>query len=230
MEISMDISIPMQTRMKEDSSMIDLSLDYHAHILPGCDHGSSSVDMSLKQINMAKEAGVQTICATPHFYPHKESVSSFIERRRQTADNLLSQAPEDAPHILLGAEVLICDGMERLGGLDELCLEGTNELLLEMPFYRWTDQVWDTLYCLNDLREIQIVIAHADRYPPENIRQLISEGIPLQLNVECLCKPLHRKRYLEWIKNGCVYYLGSDIHEYGTGYRDFEKCRKLLSR
>ena len=67
----MDISIPMQTRMKEDSSMIDLSLDYHAHILPGCDHGSSSVDMSLKQMDMAKEAGIQTICATPHFYPHK---------------------------------------------------------------------------------------------------------------------------------------------------------------
>ena len=52
----MDISIPMQTRMKEDSSMIDLSLDYHAHILPGCDHGSSSVDMSLKQMDMAKRA------------------------------------------------------------------------------------------------------------------------------------------------------------------------------
>ena len=93
MEISMDISIPMQTRMKEDSSMIDLSLDYHAHILPGCDHGSSSVDMSLKQMDMAKEAGIQTICATPHFYPHKESVSSFIERRRQTADNLWTQIP-----------------------------------------------------------------------------------------------------------------------------------------
>ena len=42
MEISMDISIPMQTRMKEDSSMIDLSLDYHAHILPGCDHGAQT--------------------------------------------------------------------------------------------------------------------------------------------------------------------------------------------
>lgn len=227
---STDINTRIRSRMKEDSSMIDLSLDYHAHILPCCDHGSSSVAVSLKQLEMAKSAGVQTICATPHFYPHKESVASFTSRRRQTADNLLSQAPEDAPHILLGAEVLICDGMERLGGLDELCLEGTNELLLEMPFYRWTAQVWDTLYCLNDLREIQIVIAHADRYPPENIRQLISEGIPLQLNVECLCKPLHRKRYLEWIKNGCVYYIGSDIHEYGTGYRDFEKCRKLLSR
>ena len=139
----MDISIPMQTRMKEDSSMIDLSLDYHAHILPGCDHGSSSVDMSLKQMDMAKEAGIQTICATPHFYPHKESVSSFIERRRQTADNLWAQIPADAPRVLLGAEVLICDGMERLNGLRELCLEGTNELLLEMPFYRWPAPIWD---------------------------------------------------------------------------------------
>ena len=52
----MDTNIPTQTRMKEDSFMIDLSLDYHAHILPGCDHGSSSVAMSLKQINMAKAA------------------------------------------------------------------------------------------------------------------------------------------------------------------------------
>lgn len=212
------------------SSMIDLSLDYHAHILPGCDHGSSSVDMSLKQMDMAKEAGIQTICATPHFYPHKESVSSFIERRRQTADNLWTQIPADSPRVLLGAEVLICDGMERLNGLRELCLEGTNELLLEMPFYRWPAPIWDTLYRLNDLRDIQIVIAHADRYPPEDIHQLISEGIPLQLNAECLRKHLHRKRYLEWIQKGYVSYLGSDIHEFGPGYHDFEKCRKLLCR
>ena len=96
--------------------------------------------------------------------------------------------------------MLICDGMERLNGLCELCLEGTNELLLEMPFYRWPAPIWDTLYRLNDLRDIQIVIAHADRYPPEDIHQLISEGIPLQLNAECLRKHLHRKRYLEWIQ------------------------------
>ena len=115
------------------------------------------------EINMAKEAGVQTICATPHFYPHKESVSSFIERRRQTADILWAQIPTNAPRVLLGAEVLICDGMERLKAIHELCLEGTNELLLEMPFYRWPAPIWDTLYRLNDLRDIQIVIAHADR-------------------------------------------------------------------
>lgn len=97
---------------------------------------------------------------------------------------------------------MICDGMERLNGLRELCLEGTNELLLEMPFYRWPESIWDTLYRLNDLHEIRIVIAHADRYPPEAIHQLISEGIPLQLNAECLRKYSHRKRYLGWIQKG----------------------------
>ena len=216
--------------MKEDSTMLDLSLDYHAHILSGCDHGSSSVEMSLKQLEMAKAADIRTVCATPHFYPHKESVASFLARRKETADALLAQLPSDAPRILLGAEVLICDGMERLDGLRELCLEGTNELLLEMPFYRWPESIWDTLYRLNDLRDIQLVIAHADRYPPEDIRPLISEGIPLQLNVACLRKPLHRKRYLDWIQKGYVSYLGSDIHELGPGYHDFEKCRKLLCR
>lgn len=46
---------------------IDLSLDYHAHILPGCDHGSDSIETSLKQLGMASAVGIKTICATPHF-------------------------------------------------------------------------------------------------------------------------------------------------------------------
>ena len=226
----MNTGIRMRIPMKEARPMIDLSVDYHAHILPACDHGSSGVAMSLKQIDMAKAAGVGTICATPHFYPHKENVSSFLARRKQAADRLFAQLPQDAPRILLGAEALICDGMERLEGLRELCLAGTNELLLEMPFYHWPESIRDTLYRLHDLREIQIVIAHADRYPPEDIHPLISEGIPLQLNAECLRSPLHRKRYLDWIQKGYVSHLGSDIHELGPGYHNFERCRKLLCR
>ena len=53
---------------------MDITFDYHSHILPGCDHGSDGIKTSLKQIEMAKSVGIKTICATPHFYPHKESV------------------------------------------------------------------------------------------------------------------------------------------------------------
>ena len=216
--------------MKRTNSMIDLTLDYHAHILPGCDHGSDSVETSRKQLAMAAAAGVRTVCATPHFYPHKESIPSFLQRREASARLLRENLTADALQLLLGAEGLICDGMERLDGLSRLCRGETNELLLEMPFYQWSESIWDTLYALCERRDIEIVLAHAERYPPEAIEQLIRDNVALQLNSECLTRPLHRKRYLTWIKNGSVKYLGSDIHMLGNGYRDFEKCRRLLKK
>ena len=216
--------------MKRTNSMIDLTLDYHAHILPGCDHGSDSVETSRKQLAMAAAARVRTVCATPHFYPHKESIPSFLQRREASARLLRENLTADALQLQLGAEVLICDGMERLDGLSRLCRGETNELLLEMPFYQWSESIWDTLYALCERRDIEIVLAHAERYPPEAIEQLIRDNVALQLNSECLTRPLHRKRYLTWIKNGSVKYLGSDIHMLGDGYRAWEKCVKLLSK
>lgn len=207
---------------------LDLSLDYHSHILPGCDHGSDGLKTSLRQLEMAGAAGIKTICATPHFYPHRESVEAFLSRRAETAKLMLDNIPDGAPSVQLGAEVLICDGMEVLEGLPSLCREGTNELLLEMPFYEWSRGIWDTLYMLFERRDIQIILAHADRYPKDNIEQLIADGVPLQLNADCLTRPLKRKRYLSWIENGYVKYLGSDIHMLERGYADWGKCRKLL--
>lgn len=216
--------------MKRTNSKIDLTLDYHAHVLPGCDHGSDSVETSRKQLAMAAAARVRTVCATPHFYPHKESIPSFLQRREASARLLRENLTADAPQLQLGAEVLICDGMERLDGLPRLCRSETNELLLEMPFYQWPEAIWDTLYALCERRDIEIVLAHAERYPPEAIEQLIRDNVALQLNSECLTRPLHRKRYLTWIKNGSVKYLGSDIHMLGDGYRAWEKCVKLLGK
>lgn len=209
---------------------LDLSLDYHSHILPGCDHGSDGLGTSLRQLEMASAAGIKTICATSHFYPHRESIEAFLKRRTETAKQLLNNMPKDAPSVQLGAEVLICEGMEMLEGLSRLCREGTNELLIEMPFYDWPDSLWNTLYMLWERQDIRIVLAHADRYPKENIEQLIADGVPLQLNAECLTKPLKRRRYLSWIEKGFVKYLGSDIHMLGSGYSDWAKCRKILRK
>lgn len=68
--------------MRRTEGMIDLTLDYHAHVLPGCDHGSDGVETSRKQLAMAAVAGIRTVCATPHFYPHKESIPSFCSAGR----------------------------------------------------------------------------------------------------------------------------------------------------
>ena len=158
-------------------SDIDLTLDFHSHILPGCDHGSDSAKTSLKQIEMAKSAGIKTICATPHFYPHHENVDTFLKRRKQCFDCLKADLPADDPEIYLGAEVLICDRLDCMDGLEKLCLEGTNLLLLEMPFSSWSDSIWDTLYMLLERNDIHVVMAHVDRYPADNIESLIKDGV-----------------------------------------------------
>lgn len=69
--------------MKRSNGGIDLSLDYHAHVLPGCDHGSDRLETSLRQLDMAAAAGIRTSAQTPHFYPHKESAESFLRRREE---------------------------------------------------------------------------------------------------------------------------------------------------
>lgn len=215
--------------MNQHMKAINLKVDYHAHILPGCDHGSDCVETSLKQLGMARDAGIDTICATPHFYPNNESVHTFLDRRQRTYEELETEAA-DGPKVILGAEVLICDGMDRLDGLMELCLQGTNELLLEMPFYKWPANIWDTLFRLIEIDDLQIVIAHADRYPAADIEVLIDAGVPLQLNACALTRFFKRSRYLSWIDKRYVSYIGSDIHGLGDGYRDFAKCADVLKR
>lgn len=136
--------------MKRSNGTIDLSLDYHAHVLPSGDHGSDGLETSLRQLDMAAAAGIRTVCATPHFYPHRESVESFLRRRAECAQLLRAHLPEQVPQICLGAEVLICDGMERLDGLHRLCREGTNELLHRsvLERFRFREDVYHEDYAL----------------------------------------------------------------------------------
>ena len=216
--------------MDRSTKIPDRTLDYHAHILPGCDHGSDGLQTSLRQIALAKAAGIQTICATSHFYPHQESAASFLRRREACWSLLREQLSADDPVVELGAEVLICDGMERMDELSSLCRQGTNELLLELPFYTWQRSVWETIFALHEDASLRIVIAHGDRYPANDIERLIQEGIPIQLNAGCFRHPLKRKRYLAWIASGAVSYLGSDIHGTEVGYREWDMCRKFLDK
>lgn len=210
--------------------MIDTSFDYHAHILPGCDHGCDSLKTALWQVAAARDAGIGAVCATPHFYPHKESVESFLQRREAAFSELAAALAPDSPRIIPGAEVLICEGMERMPGLHRLCLSGTNELLLELPFYRIPTSIRRTLMLMLERDDVSIVIAHAERYPEEEVEMLMDEGVPLQVNVETLVGTKRKKSCLSWVGKGCVMYIGSDIHMRDPVYREWERAVKVIKK
>ena len=207
-------------------------IDFHAHILPGADHGSSGVDISLSQLKLASWNGVSRIVATPHFYPDRHSVESFVARREASHRALEEKTAErsDLPRVAIGAEVLICDGIERLPLLSELCIEGTDILLLELPFSVFELQFRDSVLRLIK-QGYRIVLAHADRYDPKDIELLLDAGAKIQLNATALSGFRVTPHIKKWLLQGDVVALGSDIHGLDAkAYKRFLKAQKRMQK
>ena len=197
-------------------------IDFHAHILPRCDHGSDGLETSLQQLKLAREAGVDVICATSHFYGHHSSVESFLEKRRRCYEELTAHAPENGPRVLLGAEVLAFEGIDRLPDLKELRLQGTKVLLLEMPFTRWSEGLLDSVEAISDDEDFQIVLAHVDRYDRKAVEQLFRlNRVKGQVNADNLKQRFGMRHLREWTREGLIVAVGSDIHGTETGYKDW---------
>ena len=70
--------------------------DFHSHILPGVDDGSSSLEQSLQMLRMEAEQGIRHVVATPHFYARYDAPETFLEKRSR-AEALLREAMEKNP-------------------------------------------------------------------------------------------------------------------------------------
>ena len=222
-----------QANSEKDSFINNLfSTDYHAHVLPGCDHGSKDVETSLAQLKMAAQAGVRTICATPHFYPQRENIDDFLKRRESCYNNLKNNLTADMPKVLRSAEVLMCERIDHFENIEELCLEGTNELLFEMPFYaEWPESLVDSVLNMQcERKDLTFIMAHADRYSISQVETFIREGIKLQLNIESLSHTFNSSHLKKWISQGLVVHIGSDIHQTDNTYRFWQKGKKVFIR
>lgn len=166
-------------------------IDFHTHILPGIDDGSRDMDMTIRMLEAERDQGVTHICATPHFYAHRRSVDFFLERRNralQEVREVLKDRP-DLPQITPGAEVLYFSGIEKAELLPELCLEGTDILLLEMPFDQWTGEMVKAVETIIKKRKLHVVLAHVERYlrfqkDKTAWEQILNMPLTLQLNAE----------------------------------------------
>lgn len=202
-------------------------IDFHAHILPGADHGSSSVEESLSQLRFALDYGIDRIVATPHFYPHAHTVDSFLETR-DNAYIALSEFNDTGVDVRLGAEVLICQGLENLPDLDKLFISGTNSLLLELPVSDFEKGYFDSVSKMTK-QGIDVILAHADRYPISTVEKMLCAGARLQLNASSLLGVFKRRELYALVADRKVIALGSDIHGRDKkSYIDFAKAIKKL--
>lgn len=141
-------------------------IDFHTHILPEIDDGSRNVEMSLNMLAAQREQQVDEIVATPHFYAQKDSVEEFLLRRQRSYEKLKTKMAETNldQKLHLAAEVYYFQGIGSAGMIPKLCVEGTQTLLLEMPFAQWDSAVYADVEKLVQRQKLKVVIAHIERY------------------------------------------------------------------
>lgn len=195
-------------------------IDFHTHILPGIDDGSRSTEESAGLLSLLRQQGVDTVVATPHFNADRITPREFF-RRRTAAQERLSAEDREAPRLLMGAEAAYFDGIGHSDIVEDLCIEGTRTLLLEMPFTQWTPRMLDEVENIQYQRDIRVVLAHIERYlsgqSPDICRRVFSDGLSLQINADTLLSLRTRRMGLRLIESGRAHILGSDCH--GLQYR-----------
>ena len=209
-------------------------IDFHSHILPGIDDGSKDCEMSLQMIRALSEQGVDTIAATSHFYATQQSPLRFLERRQHAFERLIEVLPADSPQILLGAEVLYFPGFSHIQELPRLFLQGTDILLLEMPFETWTD------YMIREVNEIarsgscRILLAHIERYYFQQRRDVwdsfLDNGVMMQSNADFFLPFRTRQKALHLLKDGRIHVLGSDCHNITTRPPRLSEAYNIIHR
>lgn len=209
-------------------------IDFHTHILPKVDDGSRSTEESLAMLRELSNQGIETVIATPHFNANDESVDSFINRRLVSYESLKEFAEMGIPDIKLGAEVRYYEGISRLERIEDLCVEGTNLLLLEMPFCRWTEYIIKELTDISCSGKVIIVLAHIDRYlkfQKWNVFEtLLENGVLMQLNASFINRFINKRNALRLLQSGAVQFIGSDCHNMAERAPDIGRTLSFIKQ
>ncbi len=215
--------------------MSRLSVDFHSHILHGIDDGSRSLSESLKMLKMQQKMGIKTVVATPHFYADIDSADDFLKRREQAVRELREITAEikDIPEIVVGAEILYFNGIDKWEILPELVIEGTNYILIEMPCTPFPRKCVETLSKFKKKTGLTPIIAHLDRYisvfKTYNLPEVLSElDVLVQMNASAFLKFPNSALALKLLDGGKIHLLGSDCHNITTRLPNLEEAEKVI--
>lgn len=191
--------------------------DLHNHIMPGIDDGARNVEGSLKLLEAHSLQGIRNICLTPHYYSYEESIDSFLERRRNSIDELLPSIPTDM-NIKFGAEVFATKYLfTQDHDLSDLCVSGTKFMLTEFPYSStFRSGSLDIIIRLTSLGIIPI-LAHVERYEHlmrnlSILEELISMGVVVQSNAVSFTERSTRRKLLKMLEQGYINIISSDAH------------------
>ena len=121
------------------------------------------------------------------------------------------------PRLIMGSEVAFFTGISRAERLEELTYEGTDLLLLEMPFTKWGKSEIEEVKYIIEHRELRVLLAHLERFlmipgHKKKIYELMELPVHVQINAGSFERWSERRQILKMIKKKGMIVLGSDCH------------------
>lgn len=191
-------------------------VDFHCHILPRMDDGSRCVEDSLQMLRMSAGQGIGQVILTPHFYPQHTTPQRFLEKRERSFGMLMEALGAEAglPALRCGAEVYYYPQMSHSEALTELAIQGTNCILVEMPFGPWSDRMYRELGEIYENLGLVPIVAHLDRYLGRFRDHGITERLAdlpvlVQANADFF---LRGRKGMNMLGKHQIHLLGSDCH------------------
>lgn len=208
--------------------------DLHTHILPSVDDGAANVEIAARMLCLQKYNGIDRVALTPHYYPLRESLAGFTQRRQLAYEALHScWNALTMPEIKLGAEVRCSPKLIELD-LHQLTIGQSNYLLLELPDSGVPSFFEQVIGCMIS-QNITPVLAHIERCAwfrnqPEQLYRSIQMGALAQVSFSALAGR-GDSFALVCLEKGLAHIVSSDAHqpEDCIGFRSIKNYAEVFS-
>ncbi len=194
-------------------------IDIHTHILFGIDDGSESLEISLRQLKIMSEAGVEKVVLTPHYIRNSyHNTREVIDEKLQ----ILKQAvkDEDIPiELYPAAEVYLEKDIIKDIEKENFNINNSRYVLVETSLSQFPPDLLQILYQLV-VKGFKPILAHPERY--SNIandfriaEDLINRNVYMQVNAGSILGNYGKhikKAALNLLEYGYAHFLASDNH------------------
>ena len=163
-------------------------------------------------------------------FEHIAEMQAALERMNQELTK-----EERIPRLIMGAEVAFFTGISRAERLEELTYEGTDLLLLEMPFTKWNKSEIEEVRYILERRKLRVMLAHLERFlmipgNKKRIYELMELPVYVQINAGSFERWGERRQILKMIRKKEQIFLGSDCHGLNHRVPNLKNGREALEK
>ena len=215
-------------------------IDFHTHILPGIDDGSRDPEETGLLLREEAEQGVDMVISTPHFYADHTSPDHFLEKRERAYRKTEEKRQEiisrglTVPAVKKAAEVYYFPGMGRADRLRDLTVEGTDILMVEMPFCQWDRDIFENIREITERQRLKVVLVHLERYyrlqkKKQTWEEILGLPVVVQLNTGSFLSWGEKRICKKILGYGLPVILGSDCHNMRSRKPNLRQGRAALA-